>query len=90
MRLKNLFEYEDLLEAIKSSAETFDELVSSGEYELNKPFGQQKWFTLNSKDKVNKLKTNKFYKICKEHLISFKIDIMNYIKDNPLVDKKIN
>lgn len=89
MRLSKLFNYEDfLLEVLRTSRETFDELTMSKEYDLDKPFNQQEWFSLNPQDKQKRWKTNVFYKICKEHLTSFKHDIEVYIQENKYVDKK--
>lgn len=89
MRLNNLFKFEDLLlEVLRTSSETFDELTMTREYDLDKPFNQQEWFSLDPKDKQKRWKTNVFYKICKEHLTSFKHDISEYIKENKFVDKK--
>lgn len=89
MRLNDLFKFEDLLlEVLRPSSETFDELTMTREYDLDKPFNQQEWFSLDPKDKQNRRKTNIFYKICKEHLTSFKHDIEVYVKENKFVDKK--
>lgn len=89
MRLNDLFKFEDLLlEVLRTSSETFDELTMTREYDLDKPFNQQEWFSLDPKDKQKRWKTNVFYKICKEHLTSFKHDISEYIKENKFVDKK--
>lgn len=89
MRLNDLFKFEDLLlEVLRTSSETFDELTMSKEYDLDKPFNQQEWFSLNPQDKQKRWKTNVFYKICKEHLTSFKHDIEVYVKENKFVDKK--
>lgn len=89
MRLNDLFKFEDLLlEVLRTSSETFDELTMTREYDIDKPFNQQEWFSLDPKDKQNKRKTNIFYKICREHLTSFKHDIEVYVKENKFVDKK--
>lgn len=89
MRLNDLFKFEDLLlEVLRTSSETFDELTMTREYDIDKPFNQQEWFSLNPKDKQNRRKTNIFYKICREHLTSFRHDIEVYVKENKFVDKK--
>lgn len=89
MRLFKLFEYEDLiLEALRPSSETFDELIKTREYDIDKPFDKQEWFSVDPHQKQKRLKTNLFYKICKEHLTSFKYDIEQYVKKNKFVNPK--
>ena len=87
MKLIKLFEYEDLiLEVLRPSSETFDELIKTREYDIDKPFNKQEWFSIDPKQKQKRLKTNMFYKICKEHLTSFKYDIEQYVKHNKFVN----